>query len=40
MDDQIKNMLIFIATKVLLGALKIAGIALIVFGIAKLFGAV
>lgn len=40
MDDQIKKMLIFITTKIGLGALKVAGTALIIILLLKLCGIV
>ena len=40
MDDQIKKMLIFIAMKIGIGVLKVAGTALIIILLLKLFGVV
>lgn len=40
MDDQIKKMLIFIAMKIGIGALKVAGTALVIILLLKLFGVV
>ena len=40
MDDQIKKMLIFIAMKIGLGALKVAGTVLVIILLLKLFGVV